>query len=100
MNKKMMKEIMILVTLSLLALIMPFFVFMLPPLLMLSLWITGILGLLVMKHRNPKTWDSKRYQRRIFTLIIILLMTAGITVSLFPQESSIPVIELILGGSS
>jgi hypothetical protein len=209
MDKKKIKERILLGTLALLALIMPFFVFVFLPPLMLSLWATGICALFMAKRKNAKVSDTKRYQmlekllyfqiinwafgyfifiqvlhlivwvivivlivlslnknrrtnnkfikwakyvgfhlfnlalilvlfnnfpyigeggfaviplitflngitaaiyltalkglpsggKRIFALIIILLMMAGTVVSAFPQASGIPVIELILGGS-
>ena len=208
MNKKIIKEQVLLAILAIVALIMPFFVFMLLPPLMLSLWVTGILALFVTKRNNPEIVEAKRYQlfekllyfqiinwafgyfifilelqliawlipivllvlslnkkrrtsdrfmkwvkyvgfhvfnlililvlfnyfpsigegafaviplitffngmtaaiyltflkkrplgrKRIFALIIILLMMTGTIVSLFPQASGIPVLELIFGG--
>lgn len=210
MNKKVIKEVVILGILMILTLIMPFLVFMFVPPLMLSLWITGILVLLMAKRKHPHIEQNKKYQlfekllyfqiinwafayfifipvlnlmafsilivlmvlsfnkerrtsakyikwlkyvcfhvfnltliiillnnfpsigeasfaiiplitfingitaaaylsmvnklpagrTRIFVLIIFLLMMAGTVVSLFPQESGIPVIESLLGGGS
>lgn len=58
----MIKEVMILGILAILTLIMPLFIFVFLPPLMISLWITGIFALFFTKRNNPKIVAHKRYQ--------------------------------------
>ena len=62
MDKKLTKEMIILALLTIFALIMPFFVFMLFPPFMLSFWISGLLILSLTKRKNPDVINTKRYQ--------------------------------------
>lgn len=62
MNKKVIKEVVIMGILMIFALMMPFFVFMILPPLMLSLWLTGVILLVMAKRKNPQIEGDKRYQ--------------------------------------
>lgn len=62
MNKNEIKHLLLLLLVSILVLIMPLFVFFTYPPLMLSLWMTGIFTLILMKRKNPEVTKSKKYQ--------------------------------------
>jgi len=56
------KKLLLLVVVAGLVLLMPLFVFIIFAPLMISLWMTGIFALIMMRRKNPAIVESKRYQ--------------------------------------